>query len=98
LCFMVLILLSWSTLLKLHALCHLSPIAFQARSPVYALKRTHMRAVFLRCVKFFQFESFVWCANLASIFCTWSSAFIYPFLQGSQNAAPYSRIGRTSDM
>jgi hypothetical protein len=55
-CFMLLICLSWLTLLRQHGLCNLSPIAFQARSPVYALKRAHMRAIFLRCVKVSQFE------------------------------------------
>jgi hypothetical protein len=31
LCFLLLIFISWLTLLRLHDLCNLSPIAFQAR-------------------------------------------------------------------
>jgi hypothetical protein len=46
-CFLLLIFLSWSTLLRYHGLCNLSRLAFEARSPVYALKRAHMRAIFL---------------------------------------------------
>jgi hypothetical protein len=53
---------------------------------VYALKRTHMRILFLLCVKVSQFESFLCYANLAAMFCTRSSAFICPFLWGSQHA------------
>jgi hypothetical protein len=62
-CFLLLIFLSWSTLL-----CNLSPIAFQARSLVYALKRAHMRPIFLCSVKVSQFESFLWCASVISGF------------------------------
>jgi hypothetical protein len=57
-CFLLLIFLSWSPLLR----C--TPIAFHARSPVYALKRAHMRAICLRCVKVPQFKWFLWCACL----------------------------------
>jgi hypothetical protein len=37
-----------------------------------------MRAIFLRCVKVPQFQLFPWCTNLAAIFCTRSSAFMFP--------------------
>jgi hypothetical protein len=53
-------------------------IALQARSPVCALKRAHMRAISLRCVKVSQFESFLRCANFAAMFCTRSRAFTCP--------------------
>jgi hypothetical protein len=39
--------------------CSLSPIAFHARSPEYALKRAHMRDSFLREAKVSQFGLFV---------------------------------------
>jgi hypothetical protein len=91
-CFLLLIFVSWSPLLGCHGLCSLSPITFQARSPVYALTRARVRAIFLRSVKVSELESFLWCANLAAMFCTGSSAFICPFRWGSQHAAPYSRI------
>jgi hypothetical protein len=55
-------------------------MAFHACSPVYALKRTHTRAIFLRCAKVSQFKSFLWCANLAALFRTRSRAFISPSL------------------
>jgi len=62
------------------------------------LKRAHMRDNFLRDAKVSQFELLVWRANLAASFCTLSNAFICPSLYGFQHAAPYSRIGRRSDM
>jgi hypothetical protein len=77
---LLLIFLSWSTLFRWHGLSYRSPIASQACSPVYALHREHMRDISLRCVNVCQFESFLWCANLAAVFCNRSSAFIYPFL------------------
>jgi hypothetical protein len=40
-------------------LCNLSAIAFKGRSPVYALKRAYMLAIFLRCAKVSDFESFL---------------------------------------
>jgi hypothetical protein len=57
-CFLLLIFLSWLSLLRQHGLRKLSPIAFQARSPLYVLKRAHMRAIFLRCVKVSQANNF----------------------------------------
>jgi len=56
-----------------------------------------MRDNFLRDVKVSQFGLFVWCANLTAFFCTLSNTLICPSLYGSHHAAPYSRIGRTSD-
>jgi hypothetical protein len=42
-----------------HGFSNLSPIAFHARFPVYALNRTHVRDTFLRCVNVSQFGSFL---------------------------------------
>jgi hypothetical protein len=42
-----------------------SPIAFQGRPPVCALKKAHIRAIKLRCAKVCQPESFILFANLA---------------------------------
>jgi hypothetical protein len=61
-------------------------MAFHARSPMYAQKRAHMRAIFLRSVKVSQFTSFLWCATLTPLFCTRSRAFICsPYKQTKQN-------------
>ena len=46
------------------------PITFQARPQVYALKRTHIRALNLRCANVSQHDSFILFANLAALFCT----------------------------
>jgi hypothetical protein len=62
-CFLLLIFLSWSTMLRQHALSNLSHKASQALSPAYALNRAHMRDIFLLCVNVSKFESFLWCAN-----------------------------------
>jgi hypothetical protein len=32
-------------------IAHPSPVAFKAHSPVYALKKTHVQAIFLHCAK-----------------------------------------------
>jgi len=48
----------------------LFPVAFQARLPVYALKRAHIRAINLRCAIVSQPDSFILFANLAALFCT----------------------------
>jgi hypothetical protein len=93
LCFLLLIFLSWLTF----GICNPSPF-IQDPCPVYALKAVHMRAIFLHCTKISQLESFRWCANLAALFCTRSNVFICPSLWGSQHAAPYSRIGCSSDV
>ena len=53
-----------------HGFRSLSPIAFQARPPVYALKRAHIRATNLRCAKVSHPDSFILFANLAALFCT----------------------------
>jgi len=66
------------------------PIAFQARPPVYALKRAHIRAVNLRCAKVSQPDSFILLAKLAAPFCTRFKALTWPSLYGSQHTAPYS--------
>jgi len=47
-----------------------SPIAFQVRLPVYALKRPHIRPINLRYAKVSQPDSFILLANLAAPFCT----------------------------
>jgi len=57
-----------------------------------------MRDNFLRDAEVSQFGLFVLCANLAAFFSTLSNTLICPSLYGSQHAAPYSRIGRTTDM
>jgi hypothetical protein len=41
-----------------------------------ALKRAHKGANVLRSVMVSQFDSFLWCVNLAAFFCTPSNAFI----------------------
>jgi len=74
---------SWSSLLRYHGPCNLSPTAFHARSPKYALKRVQMHVVFLRCPKVSRTESLVWFANLAAVCCTCYNAFIWPSLDGS---------------
>jgi len=51
-----------------HDFRSLSPIAFQARSPVYALKRAHIRVISLRSPRVSQPESFILFANLAALF------------------------------
>ena len=77
---------------------NLSFIVFHALSPLYALNRAHMRDIFLCCAKESQSKPPVLCTNLAALFWTRSKAFIWHFLYGSQHAAPYSSIGRTSDL
>jgi hypothetical protein len=47
----------------------LSPIPFQASPLVYALKRTHIRAISLRCAKISQPDSFILFVNLVALFC-----------------------------
>jgi hypothetical protein len=55
--------------------CSFWPVpCFRARSPVYALSRAQMRAIFLRCDKVSKTKSLVWFANLAAFFCTQSEA------------------------
>jgi hypothetical protein len=78
-CFLLPIFLSWLTLLRYHGFSNLSPIASQARSPVYALNRAHMRDISMRCVNVSEFESFLWWTNLAAVFCNRSSAFNLSF-------------------
>ena len=46
------------------------------------------------CCAISQFESFKRFANFATFFCTRSNTFIRLSLNGSQHAAPHSRIGR----
>jgi len=70
LCFRVLILRLWSSLLGNMVLEIYPPIAFQARLPVYALNRPHIRAINLRYTKVSQPHSFILLANLAALFCT----------------------------
>jgi len=53
-----------------HGFRTLSPITFQARPPVYALKRAHILAISLHCAKVSQLNSFISYANLAALFCT----------------------------
>ena len=64
----------------------------------YALKTMQMRVTFLCRATVFQTELFVTFANLLAFFCARSNAFICPSLYGSMHEAPYSRIGRTSDI
>jgi hypothetical protein len=64
LCFVALILQSWSSVLRQSF--KLSPLDFHACSPVNALSRGQMRSISLRCAKVSHSESFVWFANLAN--------------------------------
>jgi hypothetical protein len=75
------------------------PYFFPCLSPLYALNIAHMRAIFLRCANDSQSKPPAWCTNLAAFFFgTRSKECIWHSLYGSQHAAPYSRIGRTSDL
>ena len=58
LCFLSLILRSWSSLLRQQGPCNLSFAAVHAHSRVNALKRAQMRPIFLRCAMISQTESF----------------------------------------
>jgi len=98
LCFLALNLRSWLSLFKQNGPLNLSHINFHASSPMYALNRAQMRAIFLSCAKVPQNGWFVWFANLAAFFCTRPNAFICPSLYGPQHEVPYSRIGQISDM
>jgi hypothetical protein len=51
LCFLSLILQSWPSLLRYHGSCNLSPTTFHAHTLAYAVNRTQMLAIFLRCTK-----------------------------------------------
>jgi hypothetical protein len=95
-CLLFLIFRSRSTPLRFLGRCNLSPIAFHSRSPEYALKSAHMRDIILRCDNVSQFDSVIFYANLAAFFCMLSNACICASLYASQQANPYSRIGRTS--
>jgi len=77
LCFLTLILRSWSSLFKWYGPCNLSPVTFHSLSPGYDLKGTQMWAIILRCAKVSQTESFVWFANLVVFFCTQFKS-VYP--------------------
>ena len=57
LCLLFLVFGSWSTLLILMGSCNLKPLTFHACSPKYALKRAHMRDIFLRSHSISQFDS-----------------------------------------
>jgi hypothetical protein len=57
--------------------CNLSPTAFHARSPQYALKRALMCGSFLRDARVSQFSLCVWCAKLVAFFCTLSNTSIF---------------------
>ena len=66
--FLVLIFLLRSSLLRYHGFKCLLPIALEARLPVYALKKAHVRAINLPCVRDSQPDSFILFANLAALF------------------------------
>jgi len=84
LCLLFLIFRSWSILLRYLGRCNLSPIAFHARSPEYALKRAHIRDIFLRCDNASQFDSHKWYANLAAFFAPCSTrVFVLPCMDPS---------------
>jgi hypothetical protein len=77
-CFLPLILLSWWTLLARL----LQSITYGLPCPISRVcsKRPNLQVIFRRCAKVPQFKSFLWCANLAALFCTRSRAFICPSL------------------
>ena len=93
--FLVLIFRLWSFLLSQHVFRSLSPVAFQARLPVYALKRVYIRVLNLHCAKVSQPDSFLLFANLVALFCTRFMALTWA-LYGSQHTSPYSSIGLTA--
>jgi len=53
------------------------PCPFQARPPVYALKRAHIQAINLCCTKVSQPNSFILFANLVTLFCARFKALTY---------------------
>ena len=62
----------------------LFPIAFQARLPVYVLKRAHIKSINLRCAKVSQTDSFILLANLAALLSTRFKALTWPPLYRPQ--------------
>jgi hypothetical protein len=89
---------SWSSPLRLHVPCILSPIVFHTFPSEYGLKRAQMWTIFLHCSKVSQTESLVWFANLLTFFRTRSNAFILHSLYEFQHAVQYPRIGRNIDV